>query len=391
MIKCAFLPKTVIIYITLWAIKSRRGRWYMLSTNIILFFYSTILLLTVLVSNARSKTSGTSDKLFNAALLLTIVLLFFDVLSYFEGLEYPFYPLFTHVGTFVLFLLSPLIAIIWFLYVHFEIYSDEKRVRKYALYAIPIMAINTILVIMTQFTGWLYTIDALNMYHRGPIYIIPDGFSMLVIVITFVMLTIERKRFQFKHYLLYVAFGFIPIIALVLQSLYYGISYTLNAVSLAITMIYLSIQNKRLKNDYLTNTFNRMQLDYYLQDKYKGAQKGKCFTTILVDLDNFKEINDTYGHPVGDEALKTAANLIRFSVGKNDFLARLGGDEFCIITEECHQRSIEMIVSNMHHHFAEFNEYSLTYQLRASIGHLTFDKKAHLTLDEYKKQADRKL
>src|SRR5690606_25616506 len=119
---------------------------------------------------------------------------------------------------------------------------------------------------------------------------------------------------------------------LIAQSIHYGISYSLNAIALSITILYIFVQNKRMKSDYLTGTFNRRQLDYYLQDKIKAARKHEPFTAILVDLDDFKKINDSFGHPIGDKALIKAADIIRESISEHDFLARFGGDEFFVVT-----------------------------------------------------------
>ena len=58
---------------------------------------------------------------------------------------------------------------------------------------------------------------------------------------------------------------------------------------------------------------------------------GSKFTVMMLDLDHFKSINDTYGHRVGDSALRRIAIRLKDGVRKTDFLARLGGDEFAIL------------------------------------------------------------
>ena len=64
------------------------------------------------------------------------------------------------------------------------------------------------------------------------------------------------------------------------------------------------------------------------------AQHVKCISIVFCDLDNFKPINDTYGHHVGDEVLKIVANKLKETLRKEDTICRFGGDEFVILIEE---------------------------------------------------------
>ena len=77
--------------------------------------------------------------------------------------------------------------------------------------------------------------------------------------------------------------------------------------------------------DALTGTYRRLYLESF-QSNLESAD-----AVAIVDVDLFKQINDTYGHPVGDEALKTIANTIRSGIRGSDTLIRYGGDEFLLI------------------------------------------------------------
>ena len=95
-------------------------------------------------------------------------------------------------------------------------------------------------------------------------------------------------------------------------------------------------QNKELTflatRDPLTNCFNRRALYEYLEGKSAGSLKPNTeYACIMADIDHFKRVNDTHGHGVGDEVIKTMANTIREVVREKDIVARIGGEEFCII------------------------------------------------------------
>jgi diguanylate cyclase (GGDEF)-like protein len=87
--------------------------------------------------------------------------------------------------------------------------------------------------------------------------------------------------------------------------------------------------------DDLTGLPNRRALDQRVEEESKRSfRSGKPYTMIMLDLDNFKAINDTYGHPMGDSVLKQVAQALRNAVRETDFVARYGGDEFALILPE---------------------------------------------------------
>jgi diguanylate cyclase (GGDEF)-like protein/PAS domain S-box-containing protein len=88
-------------------------------------------------------------------------------------------------------------------------------------------------------------------------------------------------------------------------------------------------------HDALTGVSNRLLLNDRLEHAINHANRfNKCVAVIFCDLDNFKPINDTYGHSVGDEILKGVAESLRDILRKEDTICRFGGDEFVILVEE---------------------------------------------------------
>jgi diguanylate cyclase (GGDEF)-like protein/PAS domain S-box-containing protein len=85
------------------------------------------------------------------------------------------------------------------------------------------------------------------------------------------------------------------------------------------------------RHDALTDLPNRVLLRKRLEDELKRVKRGECLAVFCLDLDHFKDINDTLGHPTGDELLKVVADRLRRCTREPDTIARLGGDEFAII------------------------------------------------------------
>ena len=88
-------------------------------------------------------------------------------------------------------------------------------------------------------------------------------------------------------------------------------------------------------HDPLTDLYNRRKFEDFLHyEIIRSARHQRSFSLMMVDLDNFKYINDTFGHPVGDLVLKELSMLLSGCLRKGDVLARLGGDEFAILLPE---------------------------------------------------------
>ncbi len=114
-----------------------------------------------------------------------------------------------------------------------------------------------------------------------------------------------------------------------------------------IEMLYISIQDvtevvsyqKKLismnNTDMLTGVYNRNYMESHLAREIERCQRyNHAMSLLMVDIDLFKTINDSYGHPCGDYALKTICKRITANIRKSDSLIRYGGDEFCIVMPE---------------------------------------------------------
>jgi len=98
--------------------------------------------------------------------------------------------------------------------------------------------------------------------------------------------------------------------------------------------------------DVLTGLPNRNLLMQLLRHAVAGAQHGTSLAVLFIDLDGFKQVNDTLGHAVGDQLLQHVAQQLKRSVREVDTVARLGGDEFVILLEEVEQEQQAMVVAD---------------------------------------------
>ena len=135
----------------------------------------------------------------------------------------------------------------------------------------------------------------------------------------------------------------------------------ISALSLGAGLATLAIETSHLYSDLvhrsefdlLTDIPNRFSLEKHLSAMISGASRSAgIFGFIFIDLDHFKQVNDQYGHQVGDMYLREAALRMKHQLRLGDTLARLGGDEFAVVVAEVHNRSdVLEIAHRLEHSF----------------------------------------
>ena len=106
--------------------------------------------------------------------------------------------------------------------------------------------------------------------------------------------------------------------------------------------------SRQAYSDTLTGLPNRRALDERLEEEVQAARKNSySFAVIMMDLDGFKEVNDTYGHSVGDDVLRLVFNQMARGVRNTDFLARYGGDELTLILTQSDMSSAQIVAEKI--------------------------------------------
>lgn len=180
--------------------------------------------------------------------------------------------------------------------------------------------------------------------------------------------------------------------------LYIGLSmfYIASIFVLYITNIYLFKSSDYLsiklssETDALTNVNNRKAGINYLKERMQNVQSKKTPLTIcFIDVNNLKEVNDEYGHKLGDSLIINVANIIKNALREGDEVARLGGDEFLVVFDHC---SIEQAVHAWDRIIERFESFNLTerqiYDISVSVGFAEYTHKLNMTHDTLIELAD---
>jgi diguanylate cyclase (GGDEF)-like protein/PAS domain S-box-containing protein len=143
-------------------------------------------------------------------------------------------------------------------------------------------------------------------------------------------------------------------------------------------------------HDALTGLYNRKAFIEFLENEIKYAQRYSSGLALLFfDLNRFKQVNDTYGHEIGDHLLKAVAERVKTAVRDSDIVFRLGGDEFTIILKTPEEIAPEIVVRRILENLAEpysFGDIQVDF-VSASIGIAVFPRDG-LTAGELMKNAD---
>jgi diguanylate cyclase (GGDEF)-like protein len=157
---------------------------------------------------------------------------------------------------------------------------------------------------------------------------------------------------------------------------------------------WLSLHNSIMKNlkliselDHLTGILNRRAF-YQKVAEYKQITKGSL---LLLDLDHFKQINDTYGHRYGDIVIKETAEQLKSIIRKQDLLARWGGEEFLIFLLDCDEVEAVLIANTIQHHMAQYEFVLTDNAINATVSIGVYQSKNIHLLDEGINHADEAL
>ena len=159
-------------------------------------------------------------------------------------------------------------------------------------------------------------------------------------------------------------------------------------------LFYIQAIENRISLDPLTNLNNRGQLQRYLSQKSNLRQEGRLTFVDMLDINDFKTINDSYGHAEGDNALIIVADSLKNVVNRHNmpsFLGRYGGDEFILILHPSNREEAEEITREIREEIKQnVTERKTPYRLTVGIGCEEL-RDAQDDIESCLRRADRKL
>lgn len=364
---------------------------YYLEINIVCI----VILLTLFDKFKDECEINHTSKYYEKTLLATTFFSFFDLIGgILGGTMYEYNRLVLIVSNSLYFFSGSLIGYFYTNYILHKIGKEEKKWQK-ALIFIPVLLV-TILLVINLFNGMLFTINENNLYSRGKyIYL----FSLIIATYIIVMganlvycyfKNIDNKKLkeEFKKLLIFTS---IPIVSALIQNFNYGITLGQVGLTLSVLLIYLNGQKKDSNIDELTGIYNRRAFNRNVSRLFNSK---KLMFLMLMDANDFKMINDKYGHLEGDKALVAIANILKNAISNTDkdyFLARYGGDEFIIVGEIKSQDNVDELMLQIEEEEKRYNkETKNKYNIKLSIGY-SLRNNEHTSVESLIEAADNKM
>ncbi len=174
------------------------------------------------------------------------------------------------------------------------------------------------------------------------------------------------RRCVSKVFSLYVALVIMPVLGGSFQSIFQDVPALLSMFGLLTLYIFIFLVREDTRRDALTDVYSRGQFEEYLMKKLSLKRP---FSIALMDIDEFKIINDTYGHSEGDELLIHFTKIIMRNIRSADMIARVGGDEFIIIIESNQLKNGMIALNRIKQEITLFNSSGeKPYQINFSTG-----------------------
>lgn len=315
-----------------------------------------VFILIMLRFTARTiiKRQRIEDKLFTFMLYGVMLACCMEALSYtvdgkvFEGARF-----INYIANTYLYTVNLLLPFCVLSYVDLSLYGDPERIWKHYKPQIFIGIVMFLANVVNFFVPISYVITDQNVYERRPFSYV-YYFVILFYCLTAMWLTYRYKRETGAKPFLNINMFLLPILTGAgLQFAFYGLSLAWLSAAIGLTGLYMMQQNELAYVDALVDTYNRQYMNNVISS---WINRGSSFAGIMIDVDRFKDINDTYGHSAGDRILKDVTDILKDARYSGELVFRFAGDEFVVLLLTDNPNGLEEYIRRVNRNLTKYNE-----------------------------------
>ena len=315
-------------------------------------------MLSILLSrHRRSRMTSVDGKAFYGMCLTCLVLCVLETAGFFlDGRPLAWGRQLALLCSAAVLCLALLLALLWICYVDYRLFQDRRRlVRFYSIGAIPAVLLWAA-VAANLFFPVFFWVGEDYLYYRTALFFLPCG--VVYGYLTHGAVLSYRYRKQLDRYLFMPVLSFlIPVYGgSLIQLLNYGIALIWVSTALGLTFLYINLQSEDTYLDPLTGLYNRNYLMHYAGELPRQLKTGGELTGILLDINGFKRINDTFGHIRGDAVLRAVGKILQTAAAGTDAsVIRYGGDEFLILLPSAAPEEVRRIQDRIRRELDRYN------------------------------------
>lgn len=316
-----------------------------------------------------AQTNQFDEKAYNFMLIVTFIATINETLSFIIDARPGFiFHILQYISNTISSASSGIIGYCWCLFVEYHIHRNFKRIKKKSrILAVPLIIATILIIINLLGTDIIFDISKENVYTRGPMNFILNIF-VFVYYIESIYTVQKAKSDSILVEFFPIYFFIIPcMIGTMIQGFFFGISTVWLCVAIAFIIVYIEIQISISFIDDLSGLYNRKYMNHYLNKLQND--KPKHVYGFLMDINDFKTINDIYGHLKGDQAIIQFGKILQHSIDKDSVAIRMGGDEFVIFAILKSNEEALALKKRIEQNIRQFNTNSTEpFHLSFSIG-----------------------
>jgi diguanylate cyclase (GGDEF)-like protein len=286
--------------------------------------------------------------------------------------------------------LQPVPMALWIAFLCATVQREAKLSGfQWAFIALP-LGINLILALFSLKFDLMFSVGEGNVYHRGPHFWLLSALCYSYLLYYFYYAFANRKRMLHREFEVFFLGALPMVLAGVLQSMFQGLFLIWPAATFTMLIFYQHILIRQAHTDHLTGLANRRRFDNQLKAALESDDTRTAL--ILIDIDNFKSINDQYGHLMGDRALEAVGGALTRGARKTDLVARIGGDEFAMLAEVAEPQDLDRVTARVRENLRTINQRPLfPFVIEASVGVGCCDRRAGLCAEEFMHLIDNRM
>lgn len=323
-----------------------------------------------------AQTNQFDEKTYNFMLIVTFIATINETLSFIIDARPGFiFHILQYISNTISSASSGIIGYCWCLFVEYHIHRNFERIKKKSrILAIPLIIATILIIINLLGTGIIFDISKENVYTRGPM-----NFILYIFVFVYYIesiYTVHKAKYDSILVEFFPIYYFIIpcMIGTMIQGFFFGVSTIWLCVAIAFILVYIENQISVSFIDDLSGLYNRKYMNHYLNKLQ--SDKNRHVYGFLLDINEFKAINDTYGHLTGDRALIKFGKILQHSIDKDSVAIRMGGDEFVIFAKLKSDEEALALKKQIKYNVRQFNIKSKEpFHLSFSIGIAKFNGK----------------